>query len=343
MTDRSDSCCHNGDCRERGNAVVVTLLILVILSAVGAFAVMSGKVEIPGVAVEGEATQVASDESAPEDGAPKNENPVLARVDGAEIKRQDVLDFINTMPAQMRQIPAQQLFPMALEQLIGNEVVDKQAKDKDLAQDEDVKKQIAVVTEQIIRTKFLEDTIAEKSTDERVQAEYQKYLENFPKIEEVRASHILVDDEKLAKDIIKKLNKGESFEKLAKENSKDGSAAQGGDLGYFAKDDVVPEFAEAAFSAELNKHTKKAVKSQFGYHIILVKEKRDRPPAPIDQARPYIEQELKRVILDEVVNAWKEEVEIERFDINGNPLPEQEPAAGEAEAAAEKVEEKAAE
>lgn len=335
MTDRN-SCRHNGDHREGGNAVVVTLIILII-GAVGAFAVMSGKIDVPGMNIESNKAEsvASSDDAVDAEKVEENANPILARVEGNEIKRQDVLDFINTMPAQMRQIPPQQLFPMALEQLIGNQIVDKQVQGTDLANNEDVKEQIAVVTKQIIRTKFLEDAIAERTTDERIQAEYNKYLEKFPKVEEVRASHILVDDEKLSKSLINKLNKGEAFDVLAKENSKDGSAEQGGDLGYFAKEDVVPAFADAAFATEVGAYTKKPIKTEFGYHIILVKEKRDRPPAPIEQAKPYIEKELQRVILDEVVTAWKEEVEIERFDINGNPLPDQEPAAGEAETPAE--------
>ncbi len=140
------------------------------------------------------------------------------------------------------------------------------------------------------------------------------------------------------------IDKGEDFAALAKENSKDGSAENGGDLGYFAQNEVVPEFASAAFATDVGSYTKTPVKSEFGFHIIKVEEKRKRPPAPYEQVKPYLEQELQRAIVDEVLKEWKEAASIERFDINGAPLPEQTaPAAGEEESdAAEPASEGAA-
>ncbi len=315
---------------ERGSGGVIALILLVIVALVGAMVFMSKNVND---AQNGE-TKTASSSSDEGENASvdnPNENPVIARVYGEEITRQDVIDLVNVMPPQMRQFPLEQLFPMALEQLINNKIVDKNAANAGLENDEFVKEQLKQAKEQIIRTKYLEDAVKAKITDERLQEEYKKYIANFPEVEEVKASHILVDDEKIAKDIIAKLNKGEDFAKLAKEYSKDGSSENGGELGYFSEKEVVPEFAKAAFETKIGEYTKKPVKSNFGYHIIKVEDKRKRPPAEFAQAKPYLEKELQRIVLDEMVKDWRENAEIERFDINGKPITEQEPAAGEAD------------
>ncbi len=313
---------------EYGGGAVAILVILVI-AAVGVLAYISGKkdllntdaLEVPSVIAK------ADVENAPD---PEN-NPVVVKIGKEEITRQDVIDLVNQMPPQMQQIPMPQLLPMAVEQLVSNKIVDEKAKNAGLGRDKDVLAQLAEVKKQIIRSKFLENEIEARITEERLKAAYDKYVENFPKVEEVKAAHILVDEEKTAKDIIKKLKKGDSFADLAKENSKDGSAEGGGDLGYFAKTDVVPEFAEAAFALKAGAYTQKPVKTDFGYHIIKVEEKRQRPPAAYEEATQYLEQEMQREVLDEALNEWKSAVTIERFDMNGKPLAEKEPAAGEAE------------
>ena len=311
---------------EAGNAVVIVLVILV-LAAVGALAYTSGKLKIPGSGVLDNVDLAAGDKA--ESGEDVDPNPVMAKLNGEEIRREDVIGLINTMPPQMKQIPIDTLFPMALEQLVSNKIIDEKVEGANLDNDPAVKAQLEQAKIQIVRAKFLENSVKERLTEERLQAKYDDYVKNFPDVEEVKVAHILVEDEKLAKSLIKKLNKGGDFAALAKENSKDGSAQNGGDLGYFTKTEVVPPFAEAAFSTEPGQYTKKPVKSDFGYHIIRVDEKRKRPPAEFAQARPFLEQELQRTILDEIVKEWKADVEVERFDINGSPLPEeQEPAAG---------------
>tara|TARA_R110002072_G_scaffold135744_1_gene277335 strand:- start:59 stop:1087 length:1029 start_codon:yes stop_codon:yes gene_type:complete len=331
----SEKCCHKENCTERGNAVVVTLVILVV-AAIGVLAYMSGKTDLLKMN-KGDETVAQSADSTP---IAVNENPVVAKLNGEEIKRQDVIDLMNTMPAQMRQIPPEQLFPMALEQIINNKIIDEKASKSSLGNDANVKEKLALAKEQIIRAQFIENEVSAALTEERVQAQYEEYLKTFPELQELQASHILVDDEKLAKDIIARLDKGESFEALAKEYSKDGSAENGGDLGYFAQNEVVAEFANAAFATKSGEYTKTPVKTDFGYHVIKAGEMRKRPPAEFVQIKPFIEQELRREILEEVVTKLKNDVELIRFDVNGNPLPTatpeaKEPAAGESDASIE--------
>lgn len=307
---------------KRGSAFGVVLVILIIV-AVGFFAYTSGKLD---VFIKGGDTDNGSTETA--DAFKGNENPVLAELYGEQIKRLDVVELINTMPAQMQQIPADQLFQLALEQVINNKVIDNNAKTSGLEKDPEVIKQLEDIKVQIVRNKYLENTIKSKLTNERLLSQYDSYLANFPEVEEVKVAHILVEDEKLAKTLIGKLKKGASFADLAKENSTDGSADDGGNLGYFAKTDVVPEFAEAAFALDAGTYSKTPVKTDFGFHIIKVDEKRKRPPASLEEAKPFMKQELQRSILDETLKVLRAEVEIKRFDMNGNPIAKTEPASG---------------
>ncbi|MGH1455185.1 MAG: peptidylprolyl isomerase [Alphaproteobacteria bacterium] len=319
----------NKNIKECGNALVITLIVLLVAGAGVFFYMSQNGMKIPGMDKSGE-LEAASVDGGDADASSVAENPVIAKIDGKEFRRQDAIDLMNTVPAQLRQMPPEQLFPMVVEQMINNEVIDKKASKAGLERDTDVKKQLAKVKEQIIRTKFLENTLAENMDEARVKAEYDAYLAAYQPEEEVRASHILVGEEKVANDLIKKLGKGESFEDLAKDNSLDGSGQNGGDLGFFTKSEVVPEFAEAAFSIEVGSYTKKPVKSAYGFHVIRVDEKRQRPADSYEQMRPVIEQNLRRVVYEEVLSKWKEDTKIERFDVNGKPLLDEEisPASG---------------
>ncbi len=329
---------------QNGNAMMVALTVTAIFGA-GFIGYKVGQEDIFKQFMasisesEKESTEVATQK--PEVNTGK-ENPVLAKVNGEEIRRLEVMEFVNSMPAQMRQIPLAQLYPMALEQSIANKIVDAKASKSGLENDKDVKEQLYDLKQQIIRAKFLENEIKSRVGEDRIKAKYEEYLKNFPETEEVKAAHILVDNEKLAKDIIKKLDKGADFAALAKEFSKDGSAQNGGELGYFTKNEVVPEFAKAAFETKPGTYAKKPIKSDFGFHVLKVEEKRMRPPETFEKIAQLLEQELHRAAFEEIMNEWKSAAKIERFDINGKPIPDAkdqetasaEKAAGAAEPAA---------
>ena len=134
---------------------------------------------------------------------------------------------------------------------------------------------------------------------------------------EVHARHILVDDEAKAKDIAKRAKAGEDFAKLAKENSKD-SAEDGGDLGYFTKDQMVPEFAEAAFKLEKGQ-VSDPVKTQFGWHIIKVEDKRQKPVPAYEQVEDQVEQYLVRKAQADMVTKLRADAKIEKTAAPAKP------------------------
>ena len=334
---------HNMHAKESGNVVIIVLVALIVV-AVGAMAYFSGNLakEDRAEATMEKSVETASGETDAMDEAPavSNQaqteiqpgNPVVAKVGEKELTRLEVFNFMQTMPAETRQMPMDQLFPLVQNQIINMALVKEKAANVNLDNDPLVKQQLAAAKENIIPVVFMQREVEKAITEDRLKAAYEQYKANFPEVEEAKASHILVDDEALAGELINQLNEGASFEELAKENSKDSTAKDGGNLGFFAKTDVVPEFGEAAFSQEIGTVSQEPVKSEFGYHVIKVEERRQRPPADYEQAKPFLAGQLRNIVTTEVVQEWREEAGVEIYDINGNEI---EPAAGEVDADSE--------
>lgn len=155
--------------------------------------------------------------------------------------------------------------------------------------------------EEAIRTMVKTDLLREKAasqeievTEEEVQAKYEEMKNKKP---EIRASHILVTDEATAKEIQAKLQAGEAFEDLAKEYGTDGTAAQGGDLGFFGEGQMVPDFEKAAFALEVGEISD-IVKTDFGYHLIKLTEKKENEVGSLEEMKAEIEQEIRLTKLD---------------------------------------------
>lgn len=127
-----------------------------------------------------------------------------------------------------------------------------------------------------------------KVTDEEMQAYYEENKDLFLEPEEIRAAHILVRTEEEAKEIIASLDDGGDFAALAKEHGLDGTKDRGGDLGYFTHGDMVPEFSDAAFALEVGSYTKEPVKSQFGYHVIKLDDRKEEAQLGLDEVKPKI-------------------------------------------------------
>ena len=328
---------------EGGNAVVAVLVVLVLV-AVGAVAYLSGNVgdkiapesktamSEPASGEQAEVAQAATEEAAsPAEQAPQVEikpgNPVVAKVNGQDITRLDVFNFMQTLGPQARQTPIDQIFPLVVDQVISSEIIGKKVAKVKLDNDPAVKAQLEAAKAQIVRGVFMQKEVEKAITDERLKTAYDAYVAGFPEIPELKTRHILVKEEKDAKDIIKQLKDGADFAALAKEKSVDATKENGGELGYISKQDqVIPEFLEAAFTQKIGEVSKKPVKSEFGYHVIEILESRMRPAADFEQAKPFLAAQLRNVVLNELVAKWRNEAEIEVFDINGDKI---EPAAGD--------------
>ena len=248
-------------------------------------------------------------------------DPVVAKIGDTEVKRSEVFDFIGQLPAQTRQqIPVQNLFPLALNQVVNSKLVEMKADAAGLAKDQEVQDMIQKAKDQAIRSVFLQRAVANEVTDDKVKAAYDKYVDSVKGVEEVHARHILVDSEDKAKELIAALNGGADFAELAKKNSTGPTGPNGGDLGYFAEGEMVPEFAKAAFALKVGEFSKEPVKTQFGWHVIKVEDRRERKAPEFDQVKDQLKGQLEQQALGDLISKWKQDVSIETFDINGNAI-----------------------
>jgi peptidyl-prolyl cis-trans isomerase C len=248
-------------------------------------------------------------------------DPVVAVVDGTQVRRSDVEAVARALPEQYRQIPLPQMYGMLLDRAIDFRLLSNAAEEQDLAADPDVQTTLAQARASVLRDAYIRQRIEEGTTSEKLQARYDEIKddEGFAQ-EEVHARHILVGSEDEAKQVITELAGGGDFAALAGEHSVDPSAgSNGGDLGFFRRDQMVPEFAEAAFALEPGQRTEAPVQTQFGWHVIEVLDRRTGAPS-FDETEPRLRQELAREIVTALVADLREGAEIERFNLDGSPM-----------------------
>jgi peptidyl-prolyl cis-trans isomerase C len=248
-----------------------------------------------------------------------DKDPVAAVVNGTEIHKSAIDEFRRTLPPNLAGAPYEALVDI----VVNNQILSDQAKKDGTANDPEVKRALQQAQDKVLRQAWMSKKLKSEVTDEAVKAKYDEFVKNFKPVEEVRARHVLVDNEDQAKAIIAELNKGAKFEDVAKAKSKDPSAKQnGGDLGYFSKEEMVPEFSEAAFAMKPGQLSAKPVKTQFGWHVIKVEDKRQSQPPSFDEAKPMIREQLAEQTAEKVVTAARAKADVKRFDEDGKPLPE---------------------
>ncbi|ACP26421.1 putative foldase/peptidyl-prolyl cis-trans isomerase [Sinorhizobium fredii NGR234] len=221
-------------------------------------------------------------------------DPVVAKVGDQEIRQSELDLAITSLDPQLQRMPEEQKRAAALSAVIDVKLLVKDAEKEGLQNDAVFKQRVAFLTERELHNAFFKKHVVDAVTKEEVKARYDKEIAAIPAQEEVKARHILVKTEDEAKAIIKELDAGKSFVELAKAKSTDPNKDDGGDLGYFTKGRMVPEFETAAFALEKGTYTKTPVKSQFGFHVILVEDKRPQAPPPLEQVEPQVRQLIMR-------------------------------------------------
>jgi peptidyl-prolyl cis-trans isomerase C len=265
-------------------------------------------------------------------------DPVLAKVNGQPIHASDLKAAAESLPPQARSLPPQQLYPMLLDQLVDAQALVIEAKKTGLDKDPAVQRSMTMAEDRTLASALLNKVVRPQVTDDAVKARYEQEYANKPGEEEVHARHILVGDEATAKKIIADLKKGGDFAALSKQYSKDpGASKQGGDLGFFKKTDMVPEFATAAFALKDNEVTSTPVKTQFGWHVIQTLEHRTSAPPTFEQERDELRQQMVQAAVQKEVAEARSTVTVERFNMDGSPVkatdsaeppPASAPAAG---------------
>jgi peptidyl-prolyl cis-trans isomerase C len=218
-------------------------------------------------------------------------------------------------------MPPQQLYPLLLDQLVDAQALLVEAKKSGLDKDPEVQRTMQMAGDRTLASAMLNKVVRPQVTDEAVKARYDQDFANKPGEMEVHARHILVPDEATAKKIIADLKKGGDFVALSKQYSKDpGAAAQGGDLGFFKKTDMVPEFADAAFAMKDNDITPAPVKTQFGWHVIQTLEHRTSQPPAFEQERDELRQKMVQAAVQKEVAQARKDVTVETFNMDGSPV-----------------------
>ena len=242
-----------------------------------------------------------------------DDNPVLAKVNGSEIHQSDVTLAEEELGPSLAQMDPASKKENVLAFLIDMKIVSKAAEEKKIADQADFKQKLDFARNRLLMDNLLAAEGKAAVTDEARKKVYDDAAKQITGEQEVHARHILVPTEEEAKAIKAELDKGADFAKLAKEKSKDPGASDGGDLGFFTKEQMVPEFSKVAFSLEPGKISD-PVKTQFGWHIIKVEEKRNRKAPEFDQVKAQIEQYVTRKAQSDYVAKLRETAKIERMD-----------------------------
>ncbi|MCC6467182.1 MAG: peptidylprolyl isomerase [Alphaproteobacteria bacterium] len=248
-------------------------------------------------------------------------NPLLATVNGEAIYLADVKDEVQNLPEQYRNIPPERLMPLMLNQLITNRLLLAEGTKQKLADSEEVKKKVERYREKAVQQQLLTQVIGKAVNDEALQTLYKKYVAENPPKEEVSARHILVNSEAEGTAIIQQIKGGADFATLAKQKSKDPAAQNGGDLGFFGREDMVKEFADAAFAMKTGEVTPKPVKTQFGFHVIKVEDRRTANPVTFEEAKDDLQSQLSQQAVSQYIETLRTGAKIERFGPDGKPLP----------------------
>ena len=267
---------------------------------------------------------VALAQSAPKGSQPPP-NAIVATVNGDPIRMSDVAQAAQSLPPNVaQQVPPQILFGKLIDRLVSQKALLVQAKKQGVDKDPAVQKQMQAAADQVLQSVALQRMVLPKVNEEAIKAAYDKQYAGKPGEEEVHARHILVDSEAKAKDVIAQLDKGAKFEDLAKKygDPKDAATQQGGDLGFFKKADMLPEFSDVAFKLKPNDYTHTPVHTRYGWHVIQVLETRTSQPPTYDQVHDEIKQKLLQDDVQAAVAQAKTGVKIALFNPStGQPLP----------------------
>jgi peptidyl-prolyl cis-trans isomerase C len=249
---------------------------------------------------------------------------VLARVNGIDVHQSDLAfaeeEIGNNMPQQMAQDQKRDYLITYLSDVI---LLSQAAQQQKLDQNPDVQRRLTFDHNRVLMEALLQKAGEAAATDDEMHKVYEEAVKQMGNEEEVHARHILVATEDEAKAIEVELKNGADFATLAKEKSKDPGAADGGDLGYFTKDQMVPEFSEVAFKLDKGQ-VSDPVHTQFGWHIIKVEDKRTKPTPTFDQVKVQLQNYVAHRAQAELVDNLRKSAQIERLD---KPAPLADPSA----------------
>lgn len=258
------------------------------------------------------------------------DDPIVAKVNGTDIRQSDLTaaeeDIGQNLPPMAPDAKRDYLITYVTDMLI----IAKAAEAKKIGDSADFKRKLDIARNKLLMEGLLTAEAKSAVTDDAMKKVYAEATKQMGEEKEVHARHILVEKEDEAKAVLADLKKGGDFAAIAKEKSKDpGSKESGGDLGYFTKDQMVPEFAEVAFKLDKGQLSD-PVKTQFGWHVLKVEDKRNRPIPEFDKVKDQIETYVVRKAQADLVTKLRGEAKIEKIPAKADAAPAA-PAAKPAE------------
>lgn len=244
-------------------------------------------------------------------------DPVVARVDGEAITLSELMAAMQELPPQLRQQPPQRLLPALLDQLITQRAVVNAARRAGLDRDEEVRARVRQAEDRELQQAILTREVAGRVTEAMVREAYDRQIASRPPEDEVRARHILVRTEAEARAAITEIQGGAEFAAVATRLSTDPGSRNGGDLGFFRRGDMIPEFAEAAFALQPGRVSENPVRTQFGWHVIKVEERRRTEAPPFEEVQDQIRQQLFEREVTATVERLRAAARVERFNLDG--------------------------
>lgn len=223
---------------------------------------------------------------------------VVASVAGEPVYLSEVETLVSQVP-QLAELPFESIYPQLVKDVVAEKVLKKAVDSSDIEKNPLVQQRINA----ILFEAYLVDKFTKTVTDEELKNIYLEEVKNFPKQEEVRARHILVKTEKEARDILVQLKAGADFKMLANTKSLDAGSDNGGDLGYFRKDMMIPAFTEPVFALKVGE-VSAPINTTFGWHIVVVEDRREAAPPSFEEMREFLrkkvfQQKVEELIADE--------------------------------------------
>lgn len=239
--------------------------------------------------------------------------PIVANVNNEDISLETMIHAMNELPPEIQSQPFMSYYEDLLERVIDIKLFAQEGKKMKLDEEPSVRAAIDFVIEKVLMQAFLSKYVQENIKEENLKASYNNFIADETSREEIKASHILMDTESEAIDVINMLNDGDDFAELAKNKSTGPSGPSGGDLGWFKRGQMVPPFEKAAFSLNKNEITQRPVQTQFGWHVIKIFDKRI-PEAPnYESMKSKLIQDLERKIVSKKIQDLRNDALIEKL------------------------------
>ena len=239
--------------------------------------------------------------------------PIVANVNNEDISLETMIHAMNELPPEIQSQPFMSYYEDLLERVIDIKLFAQEGKKMKLDEEPSVRAAIDFVIEKVLMQAFLSKYVQENIKEENIKASYNNFIADETTREEIKPSHILMDTESEAIDIIKMLNNGDNFAELAKNKSTGPSGPSGGDLGWFKRGQMVPPFEKAAFSLNKNEITQLPVQTQFGWHVIKIFDKRIPEAPSYENMKSKLIQDLERKIVSKKIQDLRNDALIEKL------------------------------